>query len=507
MPPARSDTFNRTLDRHWAWALAALVIAAFAIRSLYIGNPLIDADEQFYLLVGDRMLHGALPYIDIWDRKPVGLFLLYAAIRLLGGDGVVQYQLVAAGAAAATAVLIAVLARRIATPGAGLVAGLLYLPLLAMLGGQGGQTPVFYNLPMAVAALILLRQATADQPRSLAGSGALAMLLVGVAIQIKYNAVFEGLYFGLVLLVRARRDGRSPIALAGCALLWIGAALLPTALAWGYYAAIGQGEAFAYANFGSIFERSGVGTPSALANLGHDLVRLAPVLIALGIAELVVRRDASWQADEAGRCAHHFLFGWLVAALIGFALFGTYFNHYALPLLPPLLVVAAPAFAARRGNVGRILAGLSLFVFALWYPLNARHDVAKRGDAAYGYAMAARIKPLLTGGRCLFVFYGAPIYYQLTRSCLPTRWPFPYHLSLNRETAALGVDPAAELARILRTQPAAIIDKLTDDPEINLTTQTMLRAALARDYRLVYTHRFTAGREETDRLWARQAGH
>src|SRR3546814_2283430 len=38
---------------------------------------------------------GATPYVDIWDRKPVGLFLLYSGIRLLGGDGIVQYQIVA----------------------------------------------------------------------------------------------------------------------------------------------------------------------------------------------------------------------------------------------------------------------------------------------------------------------------------------------------------------------------------------------------------------------------
>ena len=62
------------------------------------GNPVIgsdEGDEQFYLLVGDRMLHGLLPYVDVWDRKPVGLFLVYAAIRLLGGEGIWQYQLAA----------------------------------------------------------------------------------------------------------------------------------------------------------------------------------------------------------------------------------------------------------------------------------------------------------------------------------------------------------------------------------------------------------------------------
>uniref|UniRef100_UPI001C08B440 hypothetical protein n=1 Tax=Acinetobacter baumannii TaxID=470 RepID=UPI001C08B440 len=53
-----------------------LLMFAVAVRARDFGNPSIHVDEQFYLLVGDRMLHGALPYLDIWDRKPIGLFLL-----------------------------------------------------------------------------------------------------------------------------------------------------------------------------------------------------------------------------------------------------------------------------------------------------------------------------------------------------------------------------------------------------------------------------------------------
>ena len=86
---------------------AILLLFAFAIRAPVFGNPVVGVDETFYLLVGDRMLQGALPFVDLWDRKPVGLFLIYAAIRLLGGEGVYQYQVVATLFAAATAALIA----------------------------------------------------------------------------------------------------------------------------------------------------------------------------------------------------------------------------------------------------------------------------------------------------------------------------------------------------------------------------------------------------------------
>jgi hypothetical protein len=62
------------------------------LRSPAYGDPDVNLDEEFYLVVADRMMHGAIPCVDIWDRKPIGLFLIYAATRLLGGDGFLQYQ-------------------------------------------------------------------------------------------------------------------------------------------------------------------------------------------------------------------------------------------------------------------------------------------------------------------------------------------------------------------------------------------------------------------------------
>ncbi|MBL7439409.1 hypothetical protein INQ32_27005, partial [Escherichia coli] len=52
---------------------ALLLVVAVVARAAQFGNPVIQVDDEFYLLTGDRMLHGALPYVDIWDRKPIGL--------------------------------------------------------------------------------------------------------------------------------------------------------------------------------------------------------------------------------------------------------------------------------------------------------------------------------------------------------------------------------------------------------------------------------------------------
>ena len=63
MTPARPAfsmplRFNLYLNRPIG---AALVLLAFAVltRMRDFGNPVAHVDEQYYLLVGDRILHGA----------------------------------------------------------------------------------------------------------------------------------------------------------------------------------------------------------------------------------------------------------------------------------------------------------------------------------------------------------------------------------------------------------------------------------------------------------------
>ncbi len=488
------SSFARPL--YWRIGLLLLVAAAFLIRSRDFGNPLIDSDEQFYLLAGDRLLHGTLPYVDLWDRKPVGLFLLYAAIRLLGGDGIIQYQLVAAGFVAATAVMIATIARRIAPPGAALVAGFLYIPALAMCGGEGGQAPIYFNLLVAIAAWLVI-VAIGGTAVMIRQRGIGAMLLLGVAMQIKYSVLAEGVYFGLVLSwLSWRADPRWPRLLADMT-LWCGLALLPTLAALGWYAAIGQSDAFLYANFVSIFQRGGY--DEAAFALYKAAIHLLPLLVPVILSEGPLRRfGGAWRRLPQGVAAHRFIAGWAVVAVLSFLGFGGYFDHYALPLFVPLAILAAPMFAIRRFWSGALLGTASAFSMLVHYRADADVREDYRGDARSAAAIT-RLIDAYRGTGCIYVFDTDPIYYHLTGSCLPTRWTFPYHLSLTREAPALGVDPAREIRRILDSRPPVIVDKETQDRQINPAMQAIVEQRLARDYRLV--GRFP--REvETDRVWA-----
>lgn len=457
-----------------------MLAAAFAIRAWQFGNPLIHVDENFYLLVGDRMLHGALPYADIWDRKPVGLFVLYAAIRLLGGDGIVQYQVVAALFAAGTALLIA----RLAAPTAGIVAasaaGIVYLLMLPLAGGWGGQAPVFYNLLVAGAALACHRALGADA-RAIRRLGCLAMLLIGLGLQLKYTVVFEGFAFGVLLLGVSWRASRSWTRLAADAGLWIGLALAPTLLALAVYAWRGEAQAFVYANFLSIAARGEASSAELLPRLLKAARLLGPALALVGLAAAI----GDWRARPGGRIAFGFALAWLAWALGGYLIFGTYFDHYALPLLAPLAAAMAPLFAARPRRLGVALAAGLIGLGAVADGVAFARGQAKRGGAEQMAQLLAAIRPGLSQG--LWVWNGDSILYHLTGAPLPSRWPFAGHLNLLREHGAVGVDQETEVRRILATRPGVIVDRTPRARDFNFAVVRIVDAELAAHYRVAKT--------------------
>lgn len=486
--PAPLQAFRVRITAPVAAAIL-LCVVAIAARAIQFGNPVVQVDDQFYLLVGERMWDGVLPYVDIWDRKPIGLFLIFGAIRALGGEGVVQYQIVATMFAAATAIVVYRIAGSIASRGGATVAGIVYLASLGMFGGEAGQSPVFYNLPVALAALATIRfveRPTLDHRARV--DAAVAMLLMGLAIQIKYTALFEGAYFGLVLLWRVRRTGITTRSLVVPTGLWVTLGVGPTALAWAAYAAIGHGNDFFFANFTSIFER-GIESPwVTLGRLAAMAVKLLPLTYTAAIALWPSRGRPAERAPET-MLIRTIIAGWALTAVVGVLVFGSYFDHYALPLLLPLSVAAAPvlgdpaaglAFIA-RGRRRFVQASIILILFASVVSFTTiDKNQRERGTGRAVRDMAAFIRPRLTD--CLFVYDGEPILYKLTGSCLPTRWAFPDHLNNMREDGAVGVDTLAETKRIMAGRPHFVVSSVIMQTRMNLRTLAYMQDQLARDY-------------------------
>lgn len=456
-------------------SLSLFLPIAVALRLLMFGKPAFQSDEQFYLLVAQRMAQGALPYVDIWDRKPWGLFAIYRGAYALPFDPVLTYQLLGLAFSVLTALVIERIARRIAPPKAARMAGLVYLLWQPVFNVALGQSPVFYNLPVALAALIMVESRSRAHDASLLRRGLQAMLLLGLAMQIKYSVVFEGVAFGLMLLGRGEADGwpRRKTALAGIA--WIAAALAPTAAVWLGYAWAGHGDAFAQANFTSILGRT-TDLPAAFARLAKECAALTPFALALLAAP---RRLSPVRGERPAVLPS--LRIWALASVAGFLAFGTWYDHYLGSVLVPLSVLAAPALSRPAKSerwYGRLLFGLGM-VGAIVVPAL---QVREKGDAAQFMAMTQAISRELHG-RCLYVFEGDSALYRTTEACIPTRFAYPSHLNAMNEARALGIDPRHEVRRVMASRPGVVVMALSERPNrANDETRAIVTDALRKNY-------------------------
>jgi hypothetical protein len=450
-----------------------VTLVALLARMLTFGDPVIQVDEEFYYVTAHAMWHGALPYVDIWDRKPIGLFLLYMPAAWLPLKwGVLACQALATLSLILTALTVAHLARRAGWRAGALAAALAYVLWPDLLNGVGGQSPIFYNLPMAAAAAVILAAGNARRRRAL-GCGAMA--LVGVALQIKYSAVFEGIFFGLWLLAQEWRARRSPLALLGYGAGLVALALAPTAAALGYYTMIGQANAFVFANFLSIAYRNADPAAELLRNGGTLILLLSPLVAMAFGARGATGRD---MLEEHGG-ARRFLFCWFAVAVLGVVVFGTWFDHYGLPVLVPGCACAAGFFANPR--FARRLGPAIVLLVALAGQIVVLVNLHARGDAT-GFAALSRA--VGRGQGCLYVYSGTTMLYADTGRCRVSRYVVPAHLNRARESGATGVDQMAEVRRILALRPAVVVMRPPFSGERSDIRQ-LVSDAMARGYRVV----------------------
>lgn len=448
--------------------LIVLLVAILA-RLVTFGNPIVHVDEEFYFVTAQAWTHGALPYVDVWDRKPIGLFLVYLPAAALGMPaGIWAYQAMALASLVATALLIARLADRAGWNKGALAGALAYVLWVDFVDGQGGQAPIFYNLLIIAAAVLIAPRPGENTPRT---RGLIAMALVGLALQIKYSVVFEGMFFGLWLLVREWRSGRRwSILPYGAALVAL--AILPTLLAWCAFASIGAGDAWVYANLTSILERNADPLFEQLGNLAKILLITSPL-----IAATILAVGSSGQTPETP-ALRRWLFTWVIAAAFGLLIFGSWFEHYTLPLMVPLSVCAAGFFGDHRDGRRAVLAVLILAFIGGQIVLISKRFT--RGTQAQFTAIADAIGQ---GPGCLYVYSGETALYPATGRCALTRYLFPSHLGRVRETGAIGVDQPAEIARILALKPEIVVLRPAYRGE-RADTRALVMADMRAAYRL-----------------------
>lgn len=454
-----------------------LFLAALVFRLPSLGDPNLHVDESFYFMVGQAMHNGYVPYIDIWDRKPFGLFALYYVFAAFS-DHVLAYQIPALLCAAGTAYLLAKIARLWMSGWGPAMAGVAYLAMLHPLDGFGGQGPVFYNLLIAGAAWLVIGGWFEFERRRFVRRYLGAMLLCGFALTIKQTTMFEAIFFGLAGLYRLHRDGldTGAIVKTGAAAVAIG--LAPTAAVAAWYAAHGWIEEWWQAMFLSNLARQSLGLAAQSHNL-YAVFRLILVFLGCAVLGLAFQLGAPGFARYRG-----LMIWWLVAAFLGFAVIANAFTHYLLPLLVPLTPLAAIAYGKRL--VGPALFACTVVVASI---LGSTFDFRHYRDSRTSFWEANEaIRANMEDGR-LLLFFGYPLFYATADGKPMSPLVFPNHLHDPLERDVSHLDTYDEMGRILADRPEVILTRRKYASDIDRDILALVENYTAANCRIVWEGR------------------
>lgn len=472
---AALDQANAALERAASrpWRAAILIaLATLLIRMPAWGDPNYHVDEGFYLLVADRMRAGATLYVDIWDRKPPGIYVINYLVGLVW-PGMLAMHVAATLSVAMGAVLLFRLARLVSGPRGALLAALGYVVIIGRFGGAGAQTPVFYNTAMTLAAWLVVSRQDRLREGQIPAAIPLAMVAAGCALATKPTALPEAVWFGLFALWCARVAVPLQRLCKWAAVLAVaGAAPLLACGLW--FAENGHFSDAWDAVVRSNFRRHYLASES-WSVLG---VLTAQLGFPLGLAGL-----AGWFGRERLRRdpAFAFVFIWLLVAVGAFLAFPNKADHYVLPLAAPLMACAAP-FLDRR-DLG--LACAALMIAALLVTGETFNRAERRASGQEMLDMERYIRSMDPAPRLLVYAGPAYLYHALDTPPLgPLAFP-PHLFDLSeRDVSRYRTWPAFEA--MLARHPTTIVRQ---DPVLTLGED---RAMTARVKAYAASHCTTA---------------
>jgi len=403
--------------------ILGLAVFLVLVRLAAYDEP-IEWDIGTYMTVGREMLAGERLYDQVWaDVKPPGVYVTFAAMQAVAGDGFLAVYLLSVIAAVVTLAGI-YYAASVAGPLAGAL-GATFWAAMCFDPGMGANLPnteVFINAAVAWAFALWVRGDVASANRSWGRWSGIALLFF-LASTYKQVALAPAICLGLVELVATRALARVLVMAAVGVLAW--------AALFGYFGATGRG----WIAWQTLAVSSGVYGGSQVQNLidslkiGQGLPRqLAYTLPAAALAVIgaVMRKDA------APRRAWLLLAALVVGTHLAVALPGQFFPHYHQLWFVPLSIGAgwgAAALSKLPQPRGRALARVGVALAALavlypqltWLPLSGEERARRKYGDFFVYANRALgdVNELLQPGETFYTWSDEAYAYPLTRRRLP----------------------------------------------------------------------------------------
>ncbi|MFP5273317.1 ArnT family glycosyltransferase [Coleofasciculus sp.] len=341
------------MKKNWVIFLF-FVIIVFIVRLPSLFQSRIIHDEALYLLVGRSILEGNPPYVEVWDNKPPGLFVIYAIALKVFGNSVVSIWIIACIAVIVTCFLLYLTGKVLfKTQGdqIGLIAGIFYAIFTLINGGIGAQAEIFFIPPVVLAFYLLFsgKKIYSEKLMSFNNFGFLGMgLSIGVAAQIKYLVVFD--FIALLIIIakdiyskysRERIQFLLSKIIRHFTLVGSGVILVFSGTFF-YFLYNGYFHEYFYATL--LFHRQYVGTAEFslihfIGSLGGQVVRHFILYFSLFITPIFLYANNLNYSKAKKNIVY--LIIWFLITFMATLISKRYYGHYFLQLLPPLCLVSS----------------------------------------------------------------------------------------------------------------------------------------------------------------------
>ena len=213
--------------------LGLLFLAGLLVRFPFVFPALIDWDESTFVLIGQSLVQGHLPYVELWALKPPLAFAFFGLVIAIFGKSLVAVRLAGTLCVVVTAFLIYLTATRLSNRRVGLVAAILTVATISLLpAGQATMTEHVALVPLTAALWLLITQENS------VGTSFVVGILLAVAALVRLNMAYVAILVGLYVAIG--RAGRAPLKAIQCAGAYAAGGGLVVALTWLPYFLTGE---------------------------------------------------------------------------------------------------------------------------------------------------------------------------------------------------------------------------------------------------------------------------
>ncbi|PJZ45472.1 hypothetical protein [Leptospira brenneri] len=370
-----------------------LALFGYAFRYFTFSVSVLDWDEITYFIMGKGILLGKIPYVDLWDIKPIGIYLIHAISLLVLPYHTEVLRWTSFLHLLGLAMVVSSFVKNQSWIQR-LFCGTLVLYFFSRLSsGLSANSEIYFLFYEWLGISFFFRK----------NSISISFFLLGIAFLIKYIIFFDVVFLGLYALWK-RSESTSFLRIC----LEMSTFVIPIGTSILIYYFLGHSQEF----FDALLTVSSKHqTNETIGFPFGTLISLFWPLFFLGFVTLL--------SDRKFTSYKIVLVALTLTALLGASYTGYYFQHYFLALVPPLAILATPA---RKVS-------WQLSIFALFLVLYSWNSVSNRWKKDLSHIpdhsriIAENIQKL--GGGTVFVASGVHATYIFLNQLSPTEYVQP----------------------------------------------------------------------------------